>query len=294
MYLKENGEMRRIIRKYGVGPDGSRKEGELDCSMSGSSDGDESFHLYDMAGLLYMTAIVVMLGFLINFWERWSHDKAALPCLQPCQDCCCPKPLDIADDDEEGYGGGPLGRRWRRDSEESDDLMVENGVTPLTAALAEGVKKGILEAIAKMSEEGLTHPSFTAGMSGVEMMEHAGFVDTPRGLAAFGAAAEKVPGVGLLFGGLSSVGEMVGVSSNAPAEGSSVLSPRRPYSQPPKKTVSGAVSVDTSDAGSRIGAFSPTLEPKMPRAPRGLDDVEEEDGDEKTDETAVGEHHYNI
>ena len=54
----------------------------------GDGGSDESFHLYDMGGLLYMTAIVITLGFFINFWERWTHDKAALPCFQVCV-CVC-------------------------------------------------------------------------------------------------------------------------------------------------------------------------------------------------------------
>jgi hypothetical protein len=38
-----------------------------------------------MSGLLYMTAIVVFFGWLVNCWERWSHNKNPLFFLQPCQ-----------------------------------------------------------------------------------------------------------------------------------------------------------------------------------------------------------------
>jgi hypothetical protein len=41
--------------------------------------------LNDMSGLLYMTAIVVFFGWLVNCWERWSHNKNPLFFLQPCQ-----------------------------------------------------------------------------------------------------------------------------------------------------------------------------------------------------------------
>jgi hypothetical protein len=41
--------------------------------------------LSDMSGLLYMTAIVVFFGWLVNCWERWSHNKNPLFFLQPCQ-----------------------------------------------------------------------------------------------------------------------------------------------------------------------------------------------------------------
>jgi len=200
--------------------------------------------------------------------------------------------LDIADDDEEGYGGG---RRWRRDSESDDDEMV---VTQLTLALSEGVKKGILEAVEQIGRD--APAVFTAGMTGIEMMENAGFVDSPRGvLGDVGAAAEKVPGVGLLLGGLSQVGSLVGVPAIYRDSGDA-LSPRRPYSlmNMAKTPLSGAVSVDTSDTGSRMGAFMPTFEPKTPKAPRGLDMMgvdEEEEEEGATDETAVTEaHRYNI
>jgi len=291
VYLKENGQLRKIMRKYAVGSAGSAPGYEaLDCTLDQGGSDDESFHLNDMGGLLIMTAIVIALGFIINTWERHSHDKAALPCLQPCQDCWCPKPIDIADDDSQGYGGG---RRWRRDSESEDDEMA---VTPFTLALSEGVKKGILEAVEKIGKQ--APPPFTAGMNGIEMMENAGFVDSPRGvLGDVGAAAESLPGVGMLLGGLSQVGSMVGVPAINRDSGDA-LSPRRPYSSIPKKQVSGAVSVDTSDAGSRMGAFMPTHEPKTPKAPRGLDmmGVDEEEEEGATDETAVAGdgHRYNI
>lgn len=120
-------------------------------------------------------------------------------------------------------------------------------------ALSEGVKKGILQAVEEMSAQGLGG-KFTAGMSGVEMMEHAGFVEnTPRGLLSdVGDVAGSLPGVNLLFGGLSSVGSMVGVGGSGGVS-EDALSPRRPYSflngRRKSPTASGAISVDTSDAG---------------------------------------------
>ena len=149
-------------------------------------------------------------------------------------------------------------------------------------------------------------PPFTLGMSGVEMLENAGFVDKPQGLMGMvgevGAAAEKVPGVGLLLGGLSSMGSMVGVTGplvEGGKHGGDPLSPRRPYSTIAKAKnlgVSGAVSVDTDASESRHGAFAPSLEPKMPKAPRGLDMagvVEEEEEQEDTDETVMA-HRYGV
>ena len=138
-----------------------------------------------------------------------------------------------------------------------------------------------------------------------------GFVDKPQGLMGMvgevGAAAEKVPGVGLLLGGLSSVGtsmgNMVGVtgpSGEGGKLGADPFTPQRPYSTLVKAKslgVSGAVSVDTDASESRHAAFAPSLEPKMPKAPRGLDmagvEEEEEEGQEETDETVVA-HRYGV
>jgi len=300
IYLKEAGRLRTIIDRY-IGEQSEGEDGvkELDCSLE-ESDGtnEDAFHLYDMGGLLYMTALVVFLGFLVNCWERWTHNKNPLFFLQPCTDLCCPQPLDIADDDE-AFRDGQNGRFKSFEDEEDDPVPA----TALTLALSEGVKKGILEAVEKMALD--QPPPFTSGMSGIEMLENAGFVDTPRGLLGdVGAAAEKVPGVGLLLGGISSMGTMVGMPAELIKNGGDALSPRRPYSTPKPNTrsagVSGAVSVDTSDAGSRMGAFSPPLEPKMPKAPRGIMDMagveeeDEEDGLEETDETVVAQHRYGV
>jgi len=289
VYLKENGKLRAIMKKYSVGSEGQPKiiDGEL-CSLEESGGVDEdSFHLYDMGGLLWMTAILIGLAFVINCYERVTHNLAVIPCLQPCQDLCCPQPKDIADDDSTGYGGGRDPGKWDRDDDDDERLPS----SALTLALSEGVRAGILEAIQKIGSD----PRFTSGMSGIELMENAGFVDTPRGLLGEGlAAAEKVPGVGLLMGGLSSVGNMaggmVGMKQAEGAADGTLASPRRPYSQQKRVSPAGAVSVDTSDAGSRTGAFPPTVESKTPKAPRGLDmeGVEEEDEEEAhTDETTV-------
>jgi hypothetical protein len=287
VYLKENGKLRSIIKRYSVGTEGKPKiiDGEP-CSLE-SKGGveDDSFHLYDMGGLLWMTAILITLAFAINCYERVSHNLAIIPCLQPCQDLCCPQPKDIADDDSTGYGGGRDPGKWDRDDDDETPLPS----SALTLALSEGVRAGILEAIQKIG----TDPRFTSGMSGIELMENAGFVDTPRGLLGEGlAAAEKVPGVGLLMGGLSSVGNLAGGMVGIPAGGApegTMSSPRRPYSQQKRVSPAGAVSVDTSDTASRTGAFPAPSESKTPKAPRGLDmeGVEEEDEEANTDETTV-------
>ena len=79
--LKENGDMRRIIKKYGVGAGASGGgDGRLDCTAS--AEASDSMSIYDIGGLLYMTAILVTIGFAINSWERYTHDKAIVPCLQ--------------------------------------------------------------------------------------------------------------------------------------------------------------------------------------------------------------------
>ncbi len=45
----------------------------LECIIpEGARSDEDALHLNDMAGLLYMTAIVVFFAWLVNCWERWS------------------------------------------------------------------------------------------------------------------------------------------------------------------------------------------------------------------------------
>ena len=140
------GRIGQLLDKYKIGP---MESGALEsCDLGGEVSEDEKMTWDEMQGLLIMTGLMILVGFIVNALERCIMGKSFTPCLGGGEGGD-----DGADDDV----NLPSAKFSRRQATEVSSALAqgqaEEDRQALAAALRQGVRAGVIEAIMKISRE---------------------------------------------------------------------------------------------------------------------------------------------